>query len=98
MKIKQIEISNWRSVAHETVNFTDLMIFIGQNNHGKSNVLSALLFFFGEIGLHDLDFNNTSNLLWIEIEFKDLNDAEKVTFQKYVTTTNSIKVRKSALK
>ena len=61
MKIKKVEISNWRSIVHETILFDDLMIFIGQNNHGKSNVLSALLFFFGEIGLQDLDFNNLSS-------------------------------------
>ncbi|NLF42722.1 MAG: AAA family ATPase [Bacteroidales bacterium] len=98
MKIKTVEIANWRSIVHETIQFDDLMIFIGQNNHGKSNVLSALLFFFGEIGLHDLDFNSTSNELWVEVEFSDLNEEENITFQKYVTASNSIKVRKSAKK
>lgn len=98
MKIKKIEISNWRSIVHETVQFEDLMIFIGQNNHGKSNVLSALLFFFGEIGLQDLDFNCISDELWVEVEFGDLNEEEKITFRKYVTASNSVKVRKSVKK
>jgi CRISPR-associated exonuclease Cas4 len=98
MKIKKVEIFNWRSIVHETIQFDDLMIFIGQNNHGKSNVLSALLFFFGEIGLQDLDFNCVSDELWVEVEFCDLNDEEKITFQKYVTASNSVKVRKSVKK
>ncbi|MBW1612596.1 MAG: ATP-dependent endonuclease [Deltaproteobacteria bacterium] len=98
MKISKVEIFNWRSIVHESIDFNDLMIFIGQNNHGKSNVLSALLFFFGEIGLQDLDFNNTSNELWIEIEFCNLNEEERSTFQKYVTSSNTIKVRKVAIK
>lgn len=98
MKIKKVEIFHWRSIVHETIMFDDLMIFIGQNNHGKSNVLSALNFFFGEIGLQDLDFNCASNELWVEVEFGDLNPEEKITFQKYVTTSNSVKVRKSVKK
>ena len=48
MKIEILVISNWRSIQYLEIEFQDLMIFIGQNNHGKSNVLSALLFFFSE--------------------------------------------------
>ncbi len=32
MKIKSLAISDWRSIK-----FRDLMIFIDQNNHGKSS-------------------------------------------------------------
>lgn len=98
MKINKVEISNWRSIIHEKIDFQDLTILIGQNNHGKSNVMFALLFFFGEIGFQDLDFNDVSNELWIEIEFSELNEEEKVTFQKYVTASNTLKVRKTAKK
>jgi CRISPR-associated exonuclease Cas4 len=74
------------------------MIFIGQNNHGKSNILSSLLFFVGEIGLDFLDFHSDSNELFVEIEFEDLDDNDKTTFKKYLTSTNSIKVQKKASK
>src|SRR5690606_13355840 len=80
------------------IEFNDLMIFIGQNNDGKSNILSAILFFFGEIGLQDMDFNQGSSELWIEVEFGELTDRERVTFQKYVTASNTIKVRNTAIK
>lgn len=98
MKIKKVEISNWRSIVHETVLFDDLMIFIGQNNHGKSNVLSSILFFFGETNHQLLDFNSVDNELWVEIEFSEISDDEKITFKKYVSSANKIKVRKTALK
>lgn len=56
MKIENVTISNFRSIIHVNIGFEDLMMFIGQNNHGKSNILYAVLFFFGEIKLEDLDF------------------------------------------
>lgn len=98
MKIRKVEIHNWRSVVHESIEFRELMIFIGQNNHGKSNILSAILFFFGEITPSELDYCNHADDMWVEIEFGDLNDDEKSTFRKYVTAENSIKVRRSASK
>ena len=51
MKTREVTIHNWRSIRTVTLSAHDLMIFIGQNNHGKSNILSAILFFFGEMGL-----------------------------------------------
>lgn len=96
MKINSIRIVNWRSIIDVTVFFDDILILIGQNNHGKSNIMSALLYFFGEINIQSLDFNQNKTELWVEIEFVDLNDDEKTTFQKYVTASNSIKVRKTS--
>jgi AAA15 family ATPase/GTPase len=57
MKIQRIKISNWRSIKALELDVSDLMVVIGQNNHGKSNLLSAILFFFGEIKHQDLDFH-----------------------------------------
>ncbi|MDO9181139.1 MAG: AAA family ATPase, partial [Bacteriovorax sp.] len=96
MKIESISISNWRSIKYLDIVFQDLMIFIGQNNHGKSNVLSALLFFFGEVKPQDLDFNNGAQELFVEITFCDLDDIDKTTFKKYLTADEKITVRKFA--
>ena len=96
MKIKEIEINNWRSIKSVELSFQDLMIFIGQNNHGKSNILSALLLFFGEIKPQELDFNDQSDELFIEVVFDDLDENDKSTFSKYVTTEGTIRVRKTA--
>ncbi|GAL02933.1 predicted ATP-dependent endonuclease OLD family [Photobacterium aphoticum] len=96
MKIKNIEIVNWRSIKQLNMDFEDLMIMIGQNNHGKSNVLNAILFFFGEIKPQSLDFNEEQGELYVEVTFDELDQSDLSTFSKYVTATNTIKVRKSA--
>jgi hypothetical protein len=96
MKIQSLKISNWRSIKSLDIQFQDLMIFIGQNNHGKSNILSAILFFFGELRHQDLDFNRGSNELYVEITFSDLDEADTTTFRKYIDHEGKITVRKTA--
>lgn len=96
MKIEKIWIKNWRSVKEERLQAQDLMVIIGQNNHGKSNLLSSILFFFGEIKHQDLDFYHGSTELFVEVQFGSLDDADKTTFKKYLTSENKIIVRKSA--
>ncbi|MCW8331750.1 AAA family ATPase [Photobacterium sp. SDRW27] len=98
MKISTIEIQSWRSIKSLKVSFQELMILIGQNNHGKSNVLNAILFFFGEIKPQALDFNEDQDELFVEITFDELGEHEKLTFSKYVTVDNQIRVRKTATK
>ena len=98
MKIREVTIHNWRSIRSVTLSAHDLMIFIGQNNHGKSNILSAILFFFGETRLDGLDFHRDTRELLVEVVFGDLDDADRTTFKKYVTAKNTIKVRKVATK
>lgn len=96
MKIQSIEIKNWRSIKELKITAQDLMIIIGQNNHGKSNLLSAILFFFGEIKHHDLDFSQGSQELFVELEFTALDEQDKTTFGKYLTQQETIRVRKTA--
>lgn len=96
MKIKSLKIKNWRSIKEMEVSAQDLMIIIGQNNHGKSNLLSSILFFFGEIKHQDLDFSQGASELFVEIEFEKLDEQDLITFNKYVTNNNTIKVRKTA--
>jgi CRISPR-associated exonuclease Cas4 len=96
MYIHKIIISNWRSVKNLEVDANKLMVIIGQNNHGKSNLLSALLFFFGEIKHQDLDFNFGAKELFVQIEFTDLDESDRTTFKKYITSSGNIIVRKTA--
>jgi CRISPR-associated exonuclease Cas4 len=98
MKIRELTIHNWRSIHELSLSAEDLMIFIGQNNHGKSNILSAILFFFGEIPLDVLDFYRDREDLFVEVLFSELDDGDRTTFKKYVTTENNIRVRKEATK
>lgn len=96
MKIEKISIKNWRSIREEIIQAQDLMVMIGPNNHGKSNLLSSILFFFGEIKHHDLDFHRGSTELFVELQFGNLDDSDKTTFKKYLTSEGKIVVRKTA--
>jgi len=96
MKIENVKISNFRSIVNIEIKFEKLMMLIGQNNHGKSNILYAILFFFGEIKVQDLDFFNGTSELFVEILFSDLDDDDRNTFNKYLTAENKILVRKTA--
>lgn len=98
MKIKNLEINNWRSIKNLRLELQDLTIFIGQNNNGKSNILNALIFFFGEIKHTEHDFNNCDSDLYVEITFCCLDEFDQKQFQKYVTAAGEIKVRKTAQK
>lgn len=98
MKIRRVKIHNWRSIKDLDISFQDLMVFIGQNNHGKSNVLSALLFFFGVTTCAELDYNKGCDELFVEITFGDLDEHDKTQFAKYLTSANTITVRKEITK
>lgn len=94
MKISHVKIHNWRSIKDLEIDFREIMIFIGQNNHGKSNVLYSLLFFFGEIPCTELDFKKGTDELFVEVEFSDLDGHDKSQFSKYITSNGRIRVRK----
>jgi putative ATP-dependent endonuclease of the OLD family len=96
VKIEKVSIKNWRSIKDQVIQAQDLMVIIGQNNHGKSNLLSSILFFFGEIKHHDLDFHRGSTELFVELQFGSLDDSDKTTFKKYLTSEEKIVVRKTA--
>lgn len=96
MKIQRMKISNWRSIKELDLEVSQLMVVIGQNNHGKSNLLSAILFFFGEIKHQDLDFHFGAPELYVEVTFDGLDDSDRTTFQKYLTSSSTIVVRKTA--
>ncbi len=101
MKIRRIRIENFRSIKKLEIRGEDLLVLIGPNNHGKSNILLALGFFFepaSKVQRLDLphDTSKGENLL-IEVEFDDLSSNEQSTFKTNVLTGNRMIVRKKGL-
>jgi CRISPR-associated exonuclease Cas4 len=101
MRIKHLKIRNFRSIRDLSFECTPLMTLLGPNNHGKSNILSAL-----EFGLStsakpvEQDFfshrSPEDNEMWIEMTFHELTDQEKNTFKRYVLSDNTLCIRKTA--
>jgi predicted ATP-dependent endonuclease of OLD family len=53
MRLKQFEVRNFKSIESLSVEWDDLLVLIGENNSGKSTVLSALSIFLSGAGIKD---------------------------------------------
>ena len=101
MRIKNMKVHNYRSIRDLELECLSQVIMLGPNNHGKSNLLSALDFalstgakpveqdFFVYRGERENDF-------WVEMTFHELTEQEKKTFNKYVLYDGTICIRKTA--
>lgn len=101
MRIKKLKVHNYRSIRDLELECLSQVIMLGPNNHGKSNLLSALDFalstgakpveqdFFVYRGERENDF-------WVEMTFHELTEQEKKTFNKYVLNDGTICIRKTA--
>ena len=81
MKLKEIEIENYRTIENLTLSVADLLILIGENNCGKSNILRALELFYQD-SVRGIDeecycFKNCSLPISITLTYDRLEEAEK---------------------
>lgn len=88
MKIRKINIRNYRSLRNTTIYPKDILALVGRNNSGKSNVLNVLkLFFEGSTKLiNDECFydHKTENPIEIFITFEQLSNWEREEFEAWV--------------
>jgi putative ATP-dependent endonuclease of the OLD family len=87
MKIKKIEIENFRAIEKGAVDCIGYNVLVGPNGSGKSTVLDALNVFFGERNsFTEQDFFNkeTDRTVKIKVTFDDLDAAATQTFDHYV--------------
>lgn len=94
MKIKKIEIKNFRSLYDVVLHPKDILALVGRNNSGKSNVIKALeLFFEGTIHLVNNEcFHNHDTGIPIEIliTFNQLSDWEREKFGPWLDGDNLV--------
>ncbi len=100
MQIKKITIDNFRSIKRVEIECEPMMVFIGQNNHGKSNVFLALQFFFDSAFRISKDdffrYADNQNFMSVEVQFCELDEKDKVTFNKYLLPDQTIRVLKTS--
>ena len=53
MRLCRFEIHNYKCIEHVTLEWEDLLVLIGENNAGKSSVLSAIAVFLGGSSIKD---------------------------------------------
>lgn len=68
MKLEKIQIRNFLSVKEMDLDCDKITVIVGPNNHGKTNILKALDFFF-----------NGTKLNWKELVTKNVTDNITVT-------------------
>jgi predicted ATP-dependent endonuclease of OLD family len=88
MKIRKIEIRNYRSLRDITIYPRDILALVGRNNSGKSNILKALeLFFEGTTTLIDDECfhgHNIKDPIEIFLTFEKLSDWEEEQFKPWM--------------
>jgi predicted ATPase len=93
MKIKSLEIKNFRSFSAVKVDFYDYTAFVGANGAGKSTVLCALNIFFRqteesptnliELEAEDFHNGNVAEPIEITVTFHDLSPEAQTDFAEY---------------
>jgi AAA15 family ATPase/GTPase len=87
VKIKSLEISNFRSIREAKINMADFNAFVGPNGSGKSTALHALNLFFGDmIKIEESDFHrkNTNEPIVVRVVFESLGESAIEDFKHYV--------------
>lgn len=93
MKISEIKIHGIKSFSESSIRMSDYTVFVGENNSGKSNILFALLWFFGKEKLSQKDVNSSvADDPYIEVEFQ-LQKDEEFTHPKEYLVNGKFRVR-----
>jgi len=106
MKITKIEVHNFRSIKHAVITPTNFNVFVGQNNHGKTNFFEAIDWFYSAKGDVDkMRYGRTgTEEVSVVIEFTDIqdgiskmrNEKNKEAMKKRFGEQNTILVKRSS--
>ncbi len=104
MKIKNLKIKNYRNLSDINIELNRLVIFIGENNSGKSNLLKALTLpllndeignFSKNIGWHDI--NNTAKARYFDYILENMEEIknDKIKLQNFIDVIPFVEVEVS---
>jgi len=101
MRITHFEIRNFRSIRQLACSVGEMTVFLGPNNHGKSNILAALDFLLNpgtKVTLEDFCSSRPTdeNFLEVEAVFAELTDQELITFTKYIRADQTLRIKRMA--
>lgn len=72
MKISKVTVENFRSICHAEVQSSAFNVFVGQNNHGKTNFFAAIEWFYtgsGDVALLRNSSTAADAEISVELEF-----------------------------
>lgn len=100
MKIHTVKIHNFRSIKEESFELDNFSLLVGENNAGKTNVISALRVFYEEGGTKYNDkkdfpkFDTDDKESWIELTFVLSEEENELIKNEYKTADKVLKVRR----
>lgn len=104
MKINKITVTNFRSIKHAEITADKFNIFVGQNNHGKTNFFEAIEWFYGAKGdIDKIRFMRAGNAeVCVEIEFSEIqsgiakmkNEKNKTAIKNLLGENNTVRVKR----
>ena len=100
MKIKNVTIHNFRSVLDGQFNLDNYTLLVGENNAGKTTIITAIRTFYGDSGTNyneNRDFpkvETTDKESWAEIEYEITDEEKENLKEEYKNENNTIKIRK----
>lgn len=102
MQITKLIVKNFRSIESADVSPAAFNVFVGQNNHGKTNLFEAIEWFYNGSGdLAQIPFMRKQDVeVSVEIEFSGIqagietvkNEKTKESFRKFADGRNVIRV------
>jgi len=94
MYIKNLTIKNWKSIDETHIEFENFLLFIGQSNHGKSNILSAILLFFDKITFKTKNSYHMNTPTELILTFDSLKLKELNVFKDIKNLEDEIVIKK----
>lgn len=97
MRIKSINVSNYRALRSSTLKFSSSTALIGENNCGKSSFLNAIDLFFAaspRIKPSDFSDDNRSNSVDITLHFGDFTPEDRAEFGEYLVDNELVVTRR----
>lgn len=99
MQLKKVKIHNFRSVLDADFELEKYSLLVGENNAGKTNVITALRIFYED----DIKFsakddfpkcNPADNESWIELDFLTTDDEQNSLKDEYKSSDKILRVRR----
>ncbi len=99
MQLQKLKIHNFRSILDADFDLEKYSLLVGENNAGKTNIITALRIFYEDAIKFDArnDFpkcNTVDEESWIELEFLTTKDEQESLRDVYKSKEKILKVRK----
>ena len=106
MRISKIRVNNFRSIEDVEITLSNFNVFVGQNNHGKTNFFEAINWFYSGKSGKDMKYmRDDSKDIIVEIEFQDAqegisgmsNETAKTKMTHLLDGADSFTVKKTSV-